>query len=115
MRAKKKRVVVSYTLFLKSMVDDALLLELRDQLRHHIKKVCNQTVVSNLEDRCLRVLVDCNDGLGPFHTGEVLDGAADADREVEVGSNDFASLADLEVVRNPTSVADGTTRADTTV
>lgn len=53
-------------------------------------------MVSNLEDGCIRVLVDGHYGLGVLHTCKVLDGTRDANSNVKVGSNDLASLSNLQ-------------------
>ena len=49
----------------------------------------------------VRVGVDGEDGLGAAAPGPVLDGAADAARDVEVRRDPAAGLADLLVVRAP--------------
>src|SRR4051794_22930469 len=73
-------------------------LELVRQLGHDLEQVADQAVVGDLEDRRLLVLVDRDDDLRVLHPGQVLDGARDADRDVEVGGHDLAGLADLPVV-----------------
>jgi hypothetical protein len=59
----------------------------------------DETVIGHLEDRSFLVLVDGDDDLRVLHAGEMLDRARDPDRDVEVGSDDLAGLADLPVVR----------------
>src|SRR5882757_3812749 len=65
------------------------------QLRQGDEKVADQAVIGNLEDRRLLVLVDGDDDLRILHAGKVLDGAGNADGDVEVGGDDLAGLADL--------------------
>src|SRR3954462_1838773 len=76
-----------------------LLAELGLEFRHHLEQVADQAVIGHLEDRRLLVLVDGDDDLAVLHAGQVLDGARDADGDVEVGCDDLAGLADLVVVR----------------
>ena len=73
-------------------------LELFGELGHELEQVADQAVVGDLEDRRLLVLVDRDDHLAVLHPGQVLDGAGDADRDVELGRHDLAGLADLPVV-----------------
>src|ERR687889_895704 len=63
-----------------------LLLELRQEL----EQIPDEAVVGDLEDRRLLVLVDGDDDLGVLHAGQVLDGARDAHRDVEVRRHDLA-------------------------
>src|SRR5262245_38081953 len=67
------------------------------QLRHDLEEVAHYTVVGHLEDRRFLVLVDRHDGLAVLHAGKMLDGAGDADRNVEVGRHHLAGLADLVI------------------
>ena len=68
------------------------------EFRQDREEVAHEAVVGHLEDRRLLVLVDRDDDLRVLHAGEVLDGARDADRDVEVGRHDLAGLAHLPVV-----------------
>lgn len=67
-----------------------------DQFRHSREQIRFQPIVSHAEDRRLRVLVDRHDHLGILHAGQVLDGARDADREVELRRDDLAGLAGMK-------------------
>ncbi len=78
--------------------------ELFDQLRHGLEQVGHQPVVGNLEDRRLLVLVDGDDDLRILHPRQMLDGAGDADRHIEVRRHHLAGLADLPVVRREARV-----------
>src|SRR4051812_49783948 len=69
-----------------------------------LEHVPHDAVVGDLEDRRLLVLVDGDDRLRGAHPGEVLDGARDADGDVQVGAHDAARLADLVAVRPPAVV-----------
>ena len=50
--------------------------------------------------------------MGPFHADLVLDGAGDAEREVELGSDGLPRAADLAVHGQPAAVTNGSRRAD---
>ena len=69
------------------------------KLRQDGEKITDEAVVGNLEDRGFLVLVDGDDDLRVLHAGQMLDGAGDADRDVELRCDDLAGLADLPVVR----------------
>lgn len=56
----------------------------------------SETLVTNL--------VDGDDDLAVLHTSEVLDSAADTDGYVQLGSDDFACLADLQRVVCETTI-----------
>src|SRR5258706_14269674 len=62
------------------------------QFLHELEQVADEPVVGDAEDRCLRVLVDRDDHLRILHAGEVLDGARDACRDVQLRSDDLAGL-----------------------
>lgn len=53
-------------------------------LRHGLEEVGDEAVVGNLEEGCLRILVDHDDGLAVLHSGNVLRGARDAGANVEL-------------------------------
>ena len=84
----------------------------RRQLRHDLEQVADQAVIGDLEDRRLLVLVDGDDDLAVLHAGQVLDGAGDADGDVELGRHDLAGLADLVVVGHEAGVDRGARGAD---
>src|SRR5438552_1127359 len=83
--------------------------ELADQFRDDLEQVADDPVVGDFEQRRLRVDVDDEDLLRLLHPGEVLDGAADADRDVELGPHRHPGLSDLEGLRDPSAV-DGLAR-----
>src|SRR5687768_6891209 len=64
------------------------------QLRQDLEQVADETVIGDLEDRRLGVLVDGDDDARILHAGEVLDGARYAAGNVEVRRDDLAGLAD---------------------
>src|SRR3569623_1824822 len=73
--------------------------KLLGQFRHDLEQIADQADVRDLEDRCVLVLIDGDDRLGILHSGEVLDRARNADRDIDVRCDDLAGLADLVVVR----------------
>ena len=62
--------------------------------------------VGHLHHRAVRVGVDADDVVGRAEPGGVLHGAADAEREVQVGVDDDAGRADLALVADPAAVGD---------
>src|SRR5688572_16851572 len=64
--------------------------ELLLELRQDLEQVADQAVIGDLEDRRLLVLVDRDDDLGILHAGEMLNGARDADCDVQLGRDDLA-------------------------
>src|SRR5690606_20721763 len=72
--------------------------ERRFQLRQHLEQVADQADVGHLEDRRVRILVDRHDRAGVLDAGQVLDRAADADRDVQLRGDDLAGLAHLHLV-----------------
>src|SRR5258706_9950852 len=85
---------------------------LRNEGRDRGKEVLDEPVVGDLENGRLGVLVDRHDDLRALHAGQVLDRTRDADRDVELRSDDFARLADLEIARGVAGVARGAAGAD---
>src|SRR5262252_848953 len=66
--------------------------------RDDLEQVPDQADIRHLENRRLAVLVDGDDGARVLDAGEVLDGARDADRYIQLRRNDFAGLPDLHLV-----------------
>src|ERR1700751_5840670 len=87
-------------------------LDLLGELRDDLEQVTDHTEVGQLENRRLGVLVDHHDGLGRLHPGPVLDRAGDAYRQVQLGRDGLAGLADLELVWVPAGVGHRARRAD---
>src|SRR5512139_110195 len=71
-------------------------------------EVTDHAEVDELEQRGLLVLVDRDDRLGGLHARTVLDRAGDAGRDVQLRRHRLAGLTDLERVRVPARVDDGT-------
>src|SRR5215218_8304381 len=82
------------------------------QLGHDLVEVADDPEVGELEDRGVGVLVDRHDVLRGLHADLVLDRAGDARREVELGRDGLAGLADLRGVRVPAGVDDRARRGD---
>src|SRR6476469_2757615 len=66
------------------------LLDLLNQGRDDVEQVADDSIIGNLKDGRLGILVDGDDGSRTFHAHNVLDGAADAERQVELGSDGLA-------------------------
>ena len=72
-------------------------LDLLDQLGNDLVQIADDAVGGNVEDGGVLVLVDGDDVLGVLHTGNVLDGTGDAQRNVDAGMHGLTGLADLMV------------------
>ena len=81
-----------------------------DQHGGDLEQVAADAVVGDLEDRSGLALVHRDDALGILHTGLVLDGAGDAQSNIDLGVNGLAGLTDLMVGGQPARV-DGSTGA----
>src|SRR5438132_4582626 len=92
--------------FMRSFLEE--LLELLRQLRHDLEQVADDAVVGDLEDRRLGILVDRDDGARALHPHEMLDGAGDAEGDVELGRHRLTRAPDLPLHRQPAVVADRT-------
>src|SRR4029077_7513580 len=82
-------------------------IELGGELGEDLEQIADEAVIGDLEDRRLLVLVDRDDDLRILHAGEMLDGARDPDRDVELRCDDLAGLADLVVVRHKAGIDRG--------
>src|SRR5580698_4164788 len=83
-----------------------LLAQLVDHGRNHLMNIADDTVVRDLEDGGIGILIDGHDDLALVHTGEMLDGSRNADRDVGFGLHSFAGLAYLLRVRTPPCIHD---------
>ena len=71
------------------------------QFRHDFKEVAYDAVVSEFEDRCIRVFVDGNDEAGVLDAEFVLDGAGNAQGDVNLRGDFLACNADLPFIGSP--------------
>jgi hypothetical protein len=76
-------------------------------LRHDLEQIADEPDIGDLEDRCLRILVDRNDRAGILDAGEMLDGARNADGHVELRRDDLAGLPHLQLVRHVARIHGG--------
>src|SRR5208282_2564357 len=77
---------------------DAASFELVDHGGDDLQGVTYDAEVGALEDRGVPVPVDRDDVLGVLHSDDVLAGAADPYRNVDLGRHRLAGLADLHAV-----------------
>src|SRR2546423_15348801 len=68
-----------------------------DERGNDVEEVADDGVVGDFEDRRLRIFIDGENGARPFHADNVLDGAADAQREIELGSDGLSGRTDLAI------------------
>src|SRR5207248_9448937 len=81
-------------------------------LGHDLVHIAHHAEVAELEDRRVRVFVDRDDRAGALHADLVLDGAGDAESDVELRRHGLAGLTDLRRIRVPARVDDRAGRAD---
>ena len=82
------------------------------QLRDDLVQVADDAEVAELEDGCVRVLVDRDDHVRALHAHLVLDCTGDPAGNVELRRDGLAGLADLGRVRVPARVDDRARRGD---
>src|ERR1700693_1887454 len=88
------------------------LLDFLGQRRDHIEQIADNSVICDLEDGCLHVLVDRHDSACTLHAHNMLDGAADAERNIKLRSNRLPGPADFPLQRHPAGIADGPRGSD---
>src|SRR5215467_4409328 len=86
------------------------LLQLFSQGRHDFEDVTDHAIVRDFEDGRVLVFVDGHDGARALHAHDMLDGAGDAESEIEFGCDGLAGAADLALHGQPSLVADRTGR-----
>ena len=79
-------------------------LQLFCQQRHYLVQITNDTIVGDIEDRCILILVDGNDDIGLFHAGNMLDRTGNTDCEVNMRTDSLTSLANLQFLRLPACI-----------
>src|SRR5215510_13755264 len=66
-----------------------------NQSRNDFEQIADDAVVGHFEDGRVRVLVDRGDRLGALHPDQVLDGAGNAEREVQLRRDGLPGTPDL--------------------
>src|ERR1700677_4260996 len=69
------------------------LLHFLSQGRNDIKQVADNRIIGDFEDGGLGIFVHGDDGARAFHAYDVLDGAANAEREIKLGRDRLAGRA----------------------
>src|SRR5580765_5339949 len=82
-------------------------LDFFDERRHNLEQISHHCVVSDLEDRCLAVLIHRDDGARALHPNDVLDGSRDPQRQIKFWRHRLSGGTDLAVHRKPAGIADG--------
>src|SRR4029079_9305118 len=83
------------------------LLHLVGEPGNYLEQVAHNSVVRNLEDGSVLVLVDGNDRFRGAHPGKMLYGARDSHRNVQVGAHQPPRLTDLVGGRPPSVIGYG--------
>src|SRR5438034_490702 len=79
---------------------------------HDFEDVAVDAVIGDFEDGRFGILVDGDDGARALHADNMLNGAADTKREVELGRDGLPRAANLALHGEPAFVADGTRGSD---
>ena len=79
-------------------------LEFFGQKRNDLVEITDDTIVSDIEDRCVFILVNSDDVIGFFHTCDMLDGTGDTDCKVDLRTNRLTGLSYLEFLRQPAGI-----------
>src|SRR5260370_21475426 len=79
---------------------------------HDFEDVADDAVVRDFENWSVGILVDGHDGARAFHADDVLNRAADAQRQIQFRRDGLAGAADLSLHREPAFVANRTLRRD---
>src|SRR3954469_1178003 len=83
-----------------------------DKSRPDLEQVAHDEQVREIGDGRVDVAIDGDDGRRRSHPDLVLDGAADPEREVQLGLDDLPGLADLLAIRDPAGIDCRTRRPD---
>src|SRR5229473_6357778 len=84
------------------------LLEFFGEGRDDFEQVADDSVVCDLENWRVLILVDRDNCARALHPHDVLDGSADSEREVQLGGDRLPRAPDLTVHRQPAFIADRT-------
>src|SRR5260370_19506875 len=90
----------------------AELAKFRGQLGQRLVKIGNETVVGNLENRRIFVLVDRHDDLRVLHAGKMLNRAGYSDRNIQLWRLTLTGLAHLPIVGGISGIDGSARRAD---
>jgi hypothetical protein len=89
-----------------------IVFEFFDEGGNDFEEIADDAVIGDFEDGRVLILVDGGDGARALHAHHMLDGAADAQREIKLGRDGLAGAADLAVHRKPAFVANRARRGD---
>jgi len=71
-----------------------------------------ESVICDLEYRCVFVFVDRDDHLTVLHTSEMLDSTANSYGDIKVGSHNLTGLSNLHIVGHKPGINRGTRGTD---
>src|SRR5260370_27982759 len=69
------------------------------ELAHYVEEIPHDAVVGDRENRRIGVLIYSDDNPRVLHSGQMLDCAGDAKRDVHIGRDSLSRLADLGGIR----------------
>ena len=79
-------------------------LDLIDHDRDDSEQVTNDTIISNIKDRCIWVFVDCYDAIRTRDTSSMLDSTGNTTSDVQLRTYSLTCLAYLMCTWNPTFI-----------
>src|SRR6266446_3729919 len=77
------------------------LLQLFGERGHDFENVADYAVIGDFEDRRVLILVDRDYRARALHTNDVLNGAADSERQIQFWRDSLPGAADLALHREP--------------
>src|SRR2546430_14823879 len=79
---------------------------------HDFEDVADDAVIGDFEDGRVGIFVDGDDGARALHADNMLNGAADAKREIEFWRDGLAGAANLALHGKPAFIANGARRGN---
>ena len=91
-----------------------LLFEFRADFGDDVVEICDDAEICEFKDRRVGIFVDRNDHFAVFDSRHVLRRSGNSGGDVEVRSDDFSSLADLQLIWSDAAVHGGAGGPDST-
>src|SRR5258708_576520 len=84
------------------------LLDLFGKHRQHFEKIADDSIISNIENRSFGIFINGYDGLGVFHSDQMLNRSGNAHGDVKFRRHSLPGRADLTIERQPLCIANWT-------